>query len=162
MKFSMNGALTIGTLDGANVEIREAVGAENFFLFGMTAEEALQRQMTGYRPWEHYRNDAELKSDIDLINSGLFSHGDTQLFRPLTDNLVNHDPFMVLADYRDYLDCQKTVSETYRDTERWTRMSILNVARIGRFSSDRAIREYAEHIWKVAPRFIGPVGGHES
>ncbi|BCU07041.1 alpha-1,4 glucan phosphorylase [Allochromatium tepidum] len=159
MKFSMNGALTIGTLDGANVEIREAVGAENFFLFGMTAEEALQRQMTGYRPWEIYRNDAELKSDIDLINSGLFSHGDTQLFRPLTDNLVNHDPFMVLADYRAYLDCQKTVSETYKDTPRWTRMSILNVARIGRFSSDRAIREYAAHIWKVTPKLIEPAGG---
>ena len=158
MKFSMNGALTIGTLDGANVEIREAVGAENFFLFGMTAEEALQRQMTGYRPWEFYQSDAELKSDIDLINSGLFSHGDTQLFRPLTDNLVNHDPFMVLADYRAYLDCQKTVSETYKDTEHWTQMSILNVARIGRFSSDRAIREYAEHIWKVAPKPIVPLG----
>ncbi|NVZ11200.1 glycogen/starch/alpha-glucan phosphorylase [Allochromatium humboldtianum] len=162
MKFSMNGALTIGTLDGANVEIREAVGAENFFLFGMTAAEALQRQMTGYRPWELYQNDPELKSDIDLINSGLFSHGDTQLFRPLTDNLVNHDPFMVLADYRDYLDCQKMVSETYKDTERWTRMSILNVARIGRFSSDRAIREYAEHIWKVTPRLIDPASGGDS
>lgn len=157
MKFSMNGALTIGTLDGANVEIREAVGAENFFLFGMTAEEALQRQITGYRPWEFYQNDPELKSDIDLINSGLFSHGDTQLFRPLTDNLINHDPFMVLADYRAYLDCQKTVSDTYKDRERWTRMSIFNVARIGRFSSDRAIREYAEHIWKVEPRVIDPV-----
>jgi glycogen phosphorylase len=156
MKFSMNGALTIGTLDGANVEIREAVGAENFFLFGLTAEEALQQQMTGYRPWEYYQSDAELKSDIDLINSGLFSHGDTQLFRPLTDNLVNHDPFMVLADYRAYLDCQKTVSETYKDTPRWTQMSILNVARIGRFSSDRAIREYAAHIWKVTPKLIEP------
>jgi len=162
MKFSMNGALTIGTLDGANVEIREAVGAENFFLFGMTAEEALQRQMSGYRPWEFYQSDAELKSDIDLINSGLFSHGDTQLFRPLTDNLVNHDPFMVLADYRDYLECQKTVSETYRDTPRWTRMSILNVARIGRFSSDRAIREYAEHIWKVTPKRIEPAHHSQS
>jgi glycogen phosphorylase len=162
MKFSMNGALTIGTLDGANVEIRAAVGAENFFLFGLTAEEALQQQMTGYRPWEYYQSDAELKSDIDLINSGLFSHGDTQLFRPLTDNLINHDPFMVLADYRAYLDCQKTVSETYKDTERWTRMSILNVARIGRFSSDRAIREYAEHIWQVAAKPIAPAASHVS
>ncbi|MTW21648.1 glycogen/starch/alpha-glucan phosphorylase [Allochromatium palmeri] len=159
MKFSMNGALTIGTLDGANVEIREAVGEDNFFLFGMTAEEALQRQMTGYRPWEHYQSDAKLKSDIDLINSGLFSHGDTQIFRPLTDNLVNHDPFMVLADYRAYLDCQKTVSETYKDTQRWTRMSILNVARIGHFSSDRAIRDYAEHIWKITPKPIEPAAG---
>ena len=154
MKFSMNGALTIGTLDGANVEIREAVGAENFFLFGLTAEAALQQQLTGYRPWEYYQSDIELKSDIDLINSGLFSHGDTQLFRPLTDNLVNHDPFMVLADYRAYLECQQTVSAAYQDPERWTRMSLLNVARIGRFSSDRAIREYAEHIWKVTPNPI--------
>ncbi|MGQ9659796.1 MAG: glycogen/starch/alpha-glucan phosphorylase [Thermochromatium sp.] len=162
MKFAMNGALTIGTLDGANIEIREAVGAENFFLFGMTAEEALQRQITGYRPWEHYQNDAELKSDIDLINSGLFSHGDTQLFRPLTDHLIHHDPFMVLADYRDYLNCQQTVTETYRDAARWTRMSILNVARIGRFSSDRAIREYAEHIWKVRPRSVDSTEGNST
>ncbi len=152
MKFSMNGALTIGTLDGANIEIREAVGAENFFLFGLTAEEALQCQMTGYRPWEYYQSDPELKSDIDLINSGLFSHGDTQLFRPLTDNLINHDPFMVLADYRAYLRCQEEVDRVYRDSERWTRMSIRNVARIGGFSSDRAIREYAERIWQVKPQ----------
>ncbi|QIK37001.1 glycogen/starch/alpha-glucan phosphorylase [Caldichromatium japonicum] len=152
MKFSMNGALTIGTLDGANIEIREAVGPENFFLFGLTAEEVLQRQMTGYRPWEYYQNDPELKSDLDLINSGLFSHGDTQLFRPLTDNLINHDPFMVLADYRAYLECQEQVDRIYRDPERWTRMSILNVARIGYFSSDRAIREYAERIWQVGPQ----------
>ncbi|EXJ13557.1 glycogen/starch/alpha-glucan phosphorylase [Imhoffiella purpurea] len=156
MKFSMNGALTIGTLDGANVEIREEVGAENFFLFGMSAEEVNRRQHQGYRPWELYRGDPELRSDIDLINSGLFSHGDTQLFRPLTDQLVNQDPFMVLADYRAYLTCHDHVAEVYRDHHRWTRMSILNVARMGKFSSDRAIREYAERIWQVEPH---PVGG---
>ncbi|MFD2112611.1 glycogen/starch/alpha-glucan phosphorylase [Thiorhodococcus fuscus] len=155
MKFSMNGALTIGTLDGANVEIREEVGKENFFLFGMSADEVGQHQREGYRPWEYYARDAELKSDIDLINSGLFSHGDTQLFRPLTDRLVNQDPFMVLADYRAYIACQDHVAEAYRDHQHWTRMSILNVARMGKFSSDRAIREYAEHIWRTEPHPIG-------
>ncbi|MBK1717150.1 glycogen/starch/alpha-glucan phosphorylase [Thiocystis violacea] len=156
MKFSMNGALTIGTLDGANVEIRDEVGEDNFFLFGMTAEEVLDKQIAGYRPWDYYHGDQDLKADIDLINSGLFSHGDAQLFRPLTDNLINHDPFMVLADYRAYLECQERAGEAYRAQAHWTRMSILNVARIGRFSSDRAIREYAEHIWKVTPKPIDP------
>ncbi len=149
MKFSMNGALTIGTLDGANVEIREEVGAENFFLFGMTADDVRQKQQEGYRPWDYYHGDHELKSDIDLINSGLFSHGDSNLFRPLTDHLVNHDPFMVLADYRAYLDCQEQVSTAWRDHANWGRMSILNVARMGQFSSDRAISEYAANIWKI-------------
>ncbi|NEV62959.1 glycogen/starch/alpha-glucan phosphorylase [Thiorhodococcus minor] len=151
MKFSMNGALTIGTLDGANVEIRDAVGEENFFLFGMTAEDVHEKQMGGYRPWDYYHGDHELKADIDLINSGLFSHGDTKLFRPLTDNLINHDPFMVLADYRAYIECQHRVSEAYRDQQHWVRMSILNVARMGYFSSDRAIREYARNIWDIEP-----------
>ncbi|NEX21757.1 glycogen/starch/alpha-glucan phosphorylase [Thiorhodococcus mannitoliphagus] len=151
MKFSMNGALTIGTLDGANLEIREAVGKENFFLFGMTAEDVLEKQIEGYRPWDYYHGDHELKADIDLINSGLFSHGDTKLFRPLTDDLINHDPFMVLADYRAYIECQQRVSEAYRDQQHWVRMSILNVARMGYFSSDRAIREYAKNIWGIAP-----------
>ncbi len=149
MKFSMNGALTIGTLDGANVEIREEVGPENFFLFGMTADEVRQRQTAGYHPWEIYQGDDELKSVIDLINSGLFSHGDPTLFRPLTDHLVNQDPFMVLADYRAYVDCQARVATVWTDQHQWDRMSILNVARMGKFSSDRAIREYAEHIWQV-------------
>jgi starch phosphorylase len=151
MKFSMNGALTIGTLDGANVEIREEVGAENFFLFGMTADEVTRRKQEGYRPWDYYHGDHELKSVIDLIASGLFSHGDTNLFRPLTDGLINHDPFMVLADYRAYLDCQEQVSQAWTDRDRWDRMSILNVARMGKFSSDRSIRDYAEKIWKVQP-----------
>ncbi|WP_295441928.1 glycogen/starch/alpha-glucan phosphorylase [uncultured Thiodictyon sp.] len=151
MKFSMNGALTIGTLDGANVEIREEVGAENFFLFGMTADEVSRRQAEGYRPWDIYRDDHELKSAIDLINSGLFSHGDPTLFRPLTDNLINQDPFMVLADFRAYVECQERVSQAWADRAQWDRMSILNVARMGKFSSDRAIREYAEKIWHVEP-----------
>lgn len=151
MKFSMNGALTIGTLDGANVEIREQVGEENFFLFGMTAEEVQQRQAAGYDPYEIYSSDARIKSLVDLIGSGLFSHGDAALFRPLVDNLIYHDPFMVLADFHAYVDCQRQVAETYREPDDWTRMSILNVARIGKFSSDRAIQEYAERIWQIAP-----------
>ncbi|MBK1694337.1 glycogen phosphorylase [Chromatium weissei] len=151
MKFSLNGALTIGTLDGANVEIRKEVGAENFFLFGMTADEARAKQREGYRPWEVYHSDPELKADIDLINSGHFSHGDTTLFRPLTDHLINQDPFMVLADYRAYLECQARVSTAWSDVTNWNRMSILNVARMGQFSSDRAITEYAKNIWNVPP-----------
>ncbi len=151
MKFAMNGALTIGTLDGANVEIRTEVGEDNFFLFGMTAEEVARRQAEGYRPWDIYHEDAELKSVVDLLNSGVFSHGDTTLFRPLTDNLIHQDPFMVLADYRAYCDCQERVGRAWIDRPRWERMSILNAARMGRFSSDRAIREYAEKIWKVEP-----------
>lgn len=156
MKFSMNGALTIGTLDGANIEIREEVGEENFFLFGMSAEEVQRRQYEGYRPWDHYHGDHELKADIDLINSGLFSHGDTTLFRPLTEHLINQDPFMVLADYRAYVDCQDHINAVWRDPARWTRMSILNVARMGKFSSDRSIREYAEQIWKIDPTPVEP------
>ena len=151
MKFSMNGALTIGTLDGANVEIRDEVGTENFFLFGMTTQEAQQRLQEGYRPWDYYQGDHELKTVIDLINSGLFSHGDPTLFRPLTDHLVNHDTFMALADYRAYVDCQQQVSKAWADKGHWDHMSILNVARMGKFSSDRSIRDYAERIWHIKP-----------
>lgn len=151
MKFSMNGALTIGTLDGANVEIREEVGAENFFLFGMTAAQAQVLHETGYRPWEYCQGDHELKTVIELINSGLFSHGDPNLFRPLTDHLMNHDTFMALADYRSYVDCQDQVAGAWTDQGQWDQMSILTVARMGKFSSDRSIREYAERIWKVKP-----------
>jgi starch phosphorylase len=151
MKFAMNGALTIGTLDGANVEIRGEVGEENFFLFGLNAEQVRMVQAEGYRPWERYNDNLELKSAIDLIKSGLFSHGDTSLFRSLTDNLINHDLFMVLADYPEYIERQTDVERAWRDQASWNRMSILNVARMGRFSSDRAIREYCEKIWKVKP-----------
>jgi starch phosphorylase len=149
MKFTMNGALTIGTLDGANVEIREAVGHENFFLFGKTVEEVEQTKAAGYDPREIYEQDEDLRNAIDLINSGIFSGGDCSLFHPLTDNLLDCDPFLVCADFRDYMDCQARVAIAYRDSKEWTRKSILNVARCGRFSSDRAIREYSEKIWKV-------------
>jgi starch phosphorylase len=151
MKFSMNGALTIGTLDGANVEIREAVGEDNFFLFGLTSAQVQQLQAEGYHPWDIYNGNLELKSAIDLINSGLFSHGDPELFRPLTENLLHHDPFMVLADYQAYVSRQSEVGHAWRDQQHWNRMSILNVARMGRFSSDRSIRDYCERIWKVTP-----------
>ncbi|MEI7994477.1 MAG: glycogen/starch/alpha-glucan phosphorylase, partial [Methylococcaceae bacterium] len=149
MKMSMNGALTIGTLDGANIEIREEVGSENFFLFGLTEGQVAQKQAEGYHPADYYHGDTELKAVIDLINSGLFSHGDTGLFRPLTDHLLYHDNYMLMADYRAYVDCQHEIDHAYRDPAHWTRMSILNVARMGKFSSDRAISEYAEHIWHL-------------
>ena len=151
MKFSMNGALTIGTLDGANVEIREAVGEENFFLFGLTAAQVQERLRDGYQPDRMIEGDPELRHALELIEAGFFSHGDPQLFAPLTRKLRGEDPYLVCADYRAYLDCQDTVDTCYRDAEQWTRMSILNVARIGRFSSDRAIREYARDIWRVQP-----------
>lgn len=151
MKFSMNGALTIGTLDGANVEIREEVGADNFFLFGMTAEEVLSLQSRGYDPMEYYRATPELKEVIDRIGSGYFSNGDKELFKPLVDSLLFHDTYMLFADFQSYCEAQAKVDETFRDQERWTRMSILNVARMGKFSSDRAIREYCTDIWKANP-----------
>src|SRR5277367_403544 len=149
MKFSMNGALTIGTLDGANIEIREEVGAENFFLFGLNAPEVHARQARGYRPMDYYHANQGLREVIDLIRSGFFSRGDTELFRPLIDGLLKHDPYLVLADFQSYIECQAKVSEAYRDGEHWTRMSILNTARSGKFSSDRTIREYCEDIWRV-------------
>jgi len=149
MKFAMNGALTIGTLDGANVEIREAVGAENFFLFGLTAEEVLRRQAEGYRPREVYESNEALRECLDMLASGAFSHGDRDLFRPLLDSLLTTDPFMLLADYQSYVDCQDLVSQAFRDEQRWLRMSVFNVARVGRFSSDRAVRDYCNHVWRV-------------
>jgi glycogen phosphorylase len=158
MKFSMNGALTIGTLDGANVEIRDEVGHDNFFLFGMTAPEVQQRQAEGYRPWEIYHGNHALKSAVDLIASGLFSHGDTELFRPLTDNLIHSDPFMVLADFQSYVDCQREVDRAYRAPHHWDRMSILNTARMGKFSSDRSIQDYVDKIW-LTPRRPPLLGG---
>jgi starch phosphorylase len=151
MKFSMNGALTIGTLDGANLEIREEVGAENFFLFGLDAREVERVKAEGYRPWEIYHRHAELRAVIDLIGSGLFSHGDTSVFRPLVDNLLGHDEYLLFADYDSYIACQETVSRTFADVRTWTRMSILNVARMGKFSSDRTIEEYCRDIWNIQP-----------
>ena len=149
MKFSMNGALTIGTLDGANVEIREQVGKENFFLFGLTAREVFAQKARGYDPRAWYEGDGELKETIDLIGSGFFSPGDPGLFRPLVESLLGRDEYLVLADYRSYITAQEAAGRAYADREGWTAMSILNVARMGAFSSDRSIREYADKIWKV-------------
>jgi starch phosphorylase len=149
MKLALNGALTIGTLDGANVEIRDEVGADAFFLFGLTVEGVQALRARGYRPRQLYEQDAELRAALDLIGSGRLSGGDPGLFRPLLDQLLDHDDYMVLADYRAYVDCQDRVGLVYRDAEAWTRLSILNVARMGRFSSDRSIREYCENIWRV-------------
>jgi len=149
MKFSMNGALTIGTLDGANIEIREEVGAENFFLFGLTAEEVFELKSKGYSPWSYYESNAELREAMEMIRSGFFSGGDSNLFKPFVDSLLYHDEYLVFADYASYLESQEQVNQAYRDPERWTRMSVLNVARMGKFSSDRSIREYSEKIWKV-------------
>jgi glycogen phosphorylase len=155
MKFAMNGALTIGTLDGANIEIMEEVGAENFFLFGLTAEEVQETKAKGYRPMDYYEKNADLRLVIDRLSSGYFSHGDQALFMPLVDNLLYHDPYLVLADYQAYIDCQDKVAAAFRDQDHWTRMSILNAARMGKFSSDRSIREYCDDIWQIKPFEVG-------
>jgi starch phosphorylase len=154
MKFAMNGALTIGTLDGANIEIREEAGADNFFLFGLTVDQVEQVKRDGYRPAEHYAAHAGLRSAVDLVRDGAFSNGDRDLFRPLIENLMWHDEYLVFADYPSYADCQATVDAAWHDRDRWTRMSILNAARMGKFSSDRAIREYMREIWEVEPLVI--------
>ena len=151
MKFAMNGALTIGTLDGANIEIREAVGAENFFLFGLTAEEVYALKAKGYNPMDYYNANAELREVIDRIASGFFCPSNRNLFQPLVDSLLYGDQYLLFADYQSYIDCQEQVSQAYRDQENWTRMSILNTARMGQFSSDRTIREYATDIWEAEP-----------
>jgi starch phosphorylase len=151
MKFAMNGALTIGTLDGANVEIREAVGPENFFLFGLTVEGIRSLRADGYRPYELYENDPALRDVIAALADGTFSHGDVSLFRPIVDSLLGQDPWLLLADFRSYVECQAEVERAYLDPERWTRMSILNTARMGRFSSDRSIADYCREVWHVEP-----------
>ncbi len=151
MKFAMNGALTIGTLDGANVEIREAVGAENFFLFGATVEDATALRSRGYEPRRLYETNDALREAIDTIAAGAFSNGDREMFRPLVDSLLARDQYLVLQDYQPYLACQDEVARSYADRAGWTRKSILNAARVGRFSSDRSIREYCRDIWHAEP-----------
>ena len=151
MKFSLNGALSIGTLDGANVEIREEVGAENFFLFGLNAAEVRDLKAQGYRPRDIYDQNAALRDVLDFIASGALAGGNPNLFRPIVDDLLWNDPFLVLADYQAYVDCQERVSALWRAPEAWTRMAILNVARMGKFSSDRSIRDYCSQVWNVTP-----------
>ncbi len=151
MKFALNGALTIGTLDGANIEIREHVGAENFFLFGLTVEQVKELKARGYDPKSYYYSNGELRGVIDRIGSGYFSQGDRSVFQPIVDSLLEHDEYLLCADYRSYVECQDYVGTVYADVDRWTKMSVLNVARVGYFSSDRTIREYCEEIWNVKP-----------
>ena len=151
MKFALNGALTIGTLDGANVEMREEVGAENFFLLGLNAEEASRLQRQGYHPWSYYEQNGGLREVMEFISSGALTPHDPALFRPLAENLLRYDPFMVFADYQAYVDCQAKVSDLWRNQEEWTRKAILNTARMGKFSSDRSIRDYCAQVWKVSP-----------
>jgi starch phosphorylase len=155
MKFAMNGALTIGTLDGANIEIREEVGADNFFLFGLTADEVRDLKATGYSPRTVYEAQPALREAIDWLVSGAASRGDAGLFRPLVDVLLHHDPHMLFADYVAYMECQERVNTAWRSPAHWTRMSILNVARIGKFSSDRSIGDYCRDIWGAKPVPVG-------
>ena len=149
MKFQMNGALTIGTMDGANIEIREEVGAENFFLFGKTTSEVHELRASGYRPRDIYETNDELRAVLDLLADGFFSRGDGTVFQPLLENLLRYDPYLVLADFPSYVECQGRVSQAYRDVDHWTRMSIYNSTRSGKFSSDRSIREYCSEIWQA-------------
>ena len=151
MKLALNGALTIGTLDGANVEIRQLVGPENFFLFGLTEEQVTATRAAGYDPRRYYEGDAELRWAVDQIAGGRFSPSEPDLFRPLVDDLLGHDEFLVLADYASYIACQEAVDDAWQDTEEWARRSILNTARCGFFSSDRSIRDYLERVWRVPP-----------
>jgi starch phosphorylase len=151
MKFQMNGALTIGTLDGANVEIREEVGDENFFLFGLTTSQVVETRAAGYYPRALYEENSHLREVIDLLANGYFSRGDKALFEPIVNRLLERDDYMLVADFPSYLEAQNRVSSAYQDRERWTKMAILNTARSGKFSSDRSIQEYCDEIWRVAP-----------
>jgi starch phosphorylase len=151
MKFALNGAVTIGTLDGANIEIREKVGRENFFLFGLTSAEVLDVKAKGYQPRDYYYANDQLREVIDLISNGAFSNGDREVFQPIVSSLLNNDEYLLFADYESYVTQQARVSDAFGNVSQWTKMSILNVARTGYFSSDRSIREYCDHIWNVQP-----------
>ncbi len=151
MKFALNGALTIGTLDGANVEMLEEIGDENFFLFGLTAQQVADMKAEGYHPRDYYNNNAELREALDAISSGVFSDHNRALFSMVVENLLNRDDYMLLADYQSYIDCQEKVSQEFLNEESWAKKSVLNVARMGKFSSDRSIADYLRDIWKVEP-----------
>jgi starch phosphorylase len=151
MKFALNGALTIGTLDGANIEIMEEVGKDNIYIFGLTADEVKDLKSKGYNPKDYYERNPELKKIIDMISSGYFSPSNVDLFKPIIDSLLTNDPFLVLADFDEYVGCQSVVSKEYLNSAEWTRKSILNVAGMGKFSSDRSISQYAKDIWHATP-----------
>jgi len=147
MKLALNGALTIGTLDGANIEIRDRVGAENFFLFGLDAPAAAALAAGGYRPRDHYETDGELRAALDAIAAGKFGG----VGQEVAASLLERDEYLTLADYRSYVDCQEAVEAAWRDPEHWTRMSVLNTARTGFFSADRTVADYVDRIWEVSP-----------
>jgi starch phosphorylase len=149
MKFALNGALTIGTLDGANIEIMEEVGEENIYIFGLTAEEVQTLKRNGYHPGEYYDRNPDLKKIIDMIDSGYFSPSNPELFKPIIRTLLGTDPFLVMADFDSYVRCQERVSQEFLAQEDWTLKSILNVSGMGKFSSDRSISEYARDIWQT-------------
>ena len=151
MKFAMNGALTVGTLDGANIDIRELVGPENFFTFGMAEEDVRELRSSGYNPRAIYESIPELKQAIDMIANNVFTPNEPGVLQPIVDHLIGYDEFMVLADFASYVESQQKAEDAYRDPTAWTRMSIMNTARSGYFSSDRSIRDYADTIWKVSP-----------
>ena len=151
MKFALNGALTIGTLDGANVEIMEEVGEENIYIFGLKAHEVLDLKSKGYHPGQYIEKSDELQRILTLIKENFFSMSSANLFRPIYDNLVHQDNYLLMADFDSYSACQRIISNEFKDQDLWTKKSILNVARIGKFSSDRTIQEYAEQIWNVKP-----------
>ncbi len=158
MKFALNGALTVGTLDGANIEIRERVGEENFFHFGLTVDQVLELKQRGYRPGDYLDRSPELRGVLAAIESGAFSDGDTGLYKPIVESLTFRDEYMLLADFEDYVSCSERAAAVYRDRDTWTRMSILNTARCGFFSSDRSMRDYCREIWGVEPLKVRPAG----
>jgi len=151
MKLALNGALTIGTMDGANVELREEVGHENIFIFGLHADEVVKLKKSGYNPREIYEKDEELRRVIDMIASNYFSRNEPGIFKPIVEGLLNYDYYCLFADYKSYIETQEKVSRLYSNQTEWAKKSILNSARMGKFSSDRSIKEYAEKIWKVKP-----------
>jgi starch phosphorylase len=154
MKYALNGALTIGTLDGANIEIMEEVGRDNIFIFGLTAKEVGSLKSAGYRPQDYYFRNRELRQAIDMIGNGSFSPGNPELFRPIVSDLLDADSYLLLADYASYLACQERVDRLYREPDLWARTSILNTAGMGRFSSDRTVAEYAGEIWGIKPEKV--------
>jgi starch phosphorylase len=147
MKFALNGALTVGTLDGANIEIRELVGPDNFFLFGMTEGEAYATQEAGYSPFSYYEKEPVLRRALEAISRGDYSEGKSFAFGHVVDSLLTHDPYMVLADFASYIAVQDQVDEVWADPDRWGRMVVHNIARSGYFSSDRSIRDYLDRVW---------------
>jgi len=150
MKLALNGALTVGTLDGANVEIMQEVGEENIFIFGLKSDEVQSLKQAGTNPRKIYLQNPELKTVLDMIQQGYFSPTQVNLFHPILENFLDHgDHYMVLADFQSFCDIQEQINEAFQDSDAWARTSIINVAKMGKFSSDRSISEYAKDIWQI-------------